>query len=80
MFDGIKRRIFANVILKYLRKDKKMMKWLEGKKTILTCAVIAVLGAIDSLNGAGLIHFSVPDWVFIILGGLGIYTRRIAKP
>ena len=56
-----------------------MMKFLEGKKTYIVMAVTAIIGGIDALNQAGLIHFAIPSFVFIILATLGIYTRAVAK-
>ena len=68
--------------LKEARKDKQMqafLKFIEGKKTIFICATIAVFGAIDAMNSAGMTHIQVPEIVFTVLGALGIYTRSIAK-
>ena len=57
----------------------KILKALEGKKTYLVLFVTAVVGAIDALNQAGLISFSIPSYVFIVLASLGVYTRAVAK-
>ena len=68
--------------LKEARKDKQMeafLKFIEGKRTYFTLGVIAILGAIGALNEAGVTHIAIPEWIFTILAGLGIYTRSIAK-
>jgi len=66
-----------------------MLKFLEGKKTFLTMAVIIILAAVNGWNEycKGLevipsycVNIAVPEWVFALLGALGIYTRAIAKP
>ena len=57
----------------------KILKALEGKKTYIVMAVTAIIGGIDALNQAGLIHFAIPSFVFVILATLGIYTRAVAK-
>ena len=57
----------------------KIMKFLEGKKTYITMAVIAVLGGIGALNEAGVTNVQVPEYVFTLLALLGIYTRKVAK-
>ena len=67
------------------------MKLLDGKKTYLTMLVVIVLAGIDAFNGycGGLTEnapaicgsaFQVPEFVYAILGALGIYTRSVAKP
>jgi len=66
-----------------------MFKFLEGKRTYATMAVIIILAVINAWNGycQGLavvpsycVSIAVPEWVFAILAALGIYTRAIAKP
>ena len=57
----------------------KIMKFLEGKKTYLTMAVIAILGGIGALNEAGITNIQIPEFVFSILALIGIYTRKVAK-
>ena len=56
-----------------------IMKALEGKKTYIVMAVTAIMGGIDALNQAGLIHFVVPAFVYVVLATLGVYTRAVAK-
>jgi hypothetical protein len=57
----------------------KIMKFLEGKKTYATMAVIAILGGIGALNEAGITNIQIPEFVFSILALIGIYTRKVAK-
>jgi hypothetical protein len=57
----------------------KIMKFLEGKKTYITMAVIAILGGIGALNEAGITNIQIPEFVFSILALIGIYTRKVAK-
>ena len=57
----------------------KIMKALEGKKTYIVMAVTAIIGGIDALSQAGLIHFVIPAYIYIILAATGVYTRSVAK-
>lgn len=64
------------------------MDFLKGKKTYITMVVVIVLGALGGWNeycaGEEVVSFcreiNVPNWVFSVLGTLGIYTRAVAKP
>ena len=66
-----------------------MLKFLDGYKTYITMAVIIILAVINGWNEycGGLIEapnwcidIAIPEYVFAILGALGIYTRKVAKP
>lgn len=46
------------------------MDWLIGKKTYLTAIAIGVLAAAQALG------YPVPEWVYAILGALGLGTLR----
>ena len=46
------------------------MDWLAGKKTYLTALAIGVLAAAQALG------YPVPEWVYGILGALGLGTLR----
>lgn len=48
-----------------------MIKFLKGKKTYIIAGTICVLGF---LQGTGI--FILPDYVWPILGGLGLTTLR----
>jgi len=47
-----------------------MLKWLQGKKAYIIMAALFVLGGLQA-NG-----IVIPDWVYAILGGLGLGTLR----
>lgn len=63
------------------------MNWLNGKKTYATMAVIIILAGINGWNEYCLLNnvpafcmqIIVPEWVFGVLGALGIYTRKVAN-
>jgi hypothetical protein len=76
---SLKEWIITKAVVKTI-KESAMWKFLEGKKTILTCAAIAIFGGIDAMNAAGLTNIQIPAIVFSILGALGIWTRAVAKP
>lgn len=65
-------------------RDNPMGKFLEGKKTYLVMAVTMILAGIDEYNarcvGEACSQIDVPSWVFAVLGGMGIATRKLAKP
>ncbi len=78
--------LIKKVVMDWLKKQKEtpMFKLLEGKKTYITMAIIAILGALDAYNGHCVATslckaFAVPGWIFSILAALGVYTRAIAK-
>jgi len=72
---------YINRLIKKLRKENNpMLKWLEGKKTYITMLVVIALGAIGALNEQGYVDWTVPEWVFSILGSLGIAARAVARP
>ena len=60
-----------------------MLEKLKGKKTYLTMVIIIAFGTIGGWNeycsGSDVVTFCkqiiVPDWIFAVLGTLGIYTR-----
>lgn len=60
------------------------MEKLRGLRTYLTLGALIVLGAIDTYNGYCVSNaltckaFNVPEIVYVVLGGLGIYTRSLA--
>ena len=64
-------------------KESAMGKFLEGKKTYIVLGLTILFGALDAYNeycgGAGCKTFQVPSIVFSILGGLGLWTRAVAK-
>ena len=83
---GLKDWLIKKVVLDWIKKQKEtpMMKFLEGKRTYITMAVIAVLGALDAYNqhcnaSALCKTINVPGWIFSILAALGVYTRAIVK-
>lgn len=49
-----------------------LIKALEGKKTYITAAVAAVFAFLQAIG------YPIPEWVFILLGALGITTTRAA--
>jgi hypothetical protein len=62
---------------------------LQGKKTYLVMAVTIILAALESFSGmcetmtdapGWCLSFDIPEWVYAILGGMGVYTRKVAKP
>lgn len=61
-----------------------MFEKLKGIKTYLTLGVLVILAGVDAYNGYCVSNaltckaFNVPEIVYAILGGLGIYTRSIA--
>lgn len=60
-----------------------IVKFFAGKKTYLTMACIIIFGAIDAWNEycgtAGCKVVEIPSIVFVGLGALGVYTRKVAK-
>ena len=52
---------------------KKLLEFLKGKKTYITAIAIAILGV---LQGLGV--FAVPEWIWLLLNGLGLATMRDA--
>jgi len=46
------------------------MDWLKGKKTYITALVIGLLAAAQALG------YPIPEWIYAILGGLGLGTLR----
>lgn len=48
------------------------MGFLEGKKTYIVALVAAVVAAAQALG------YVIPDWVFPLLGALGLGTMRQA--
>ena len=49
-----------------------IFSFLDGKKTYLAAAVTAVLGAAQALG------YTVPEWIYPILGALGLTALRAA--
>lgn len=78
------KTFFAKLVAKYLSNKIKLedgpmddkKKWYKSK-TIWT-GVVAVLLAAYSTASASFGLPPVPEWVFAILGTLGIYTRATA--
>lgn len=66
----------------------KLLDFMRGRRTYATMAVIIILGLIDGWNSscasmpdpvAWCINVRIPEWVFALLGALGIYTRSLAN-
>ena len=53
-----------------------MIKWLQGKKTYLVAAVVFVLGGIQALQAQGMIDWTIPSWVYVVLSALGLGALR----
>jgi len=53
-----------------------MLDFLKGYKTYIVGAVVAIIGAIEALSGAGIIAWTIPAWVLTILAGAGLITLR----
>ena len=51
----------------------KLIEWLKGKRTYITVAVIFLLGGLQATGVA------VPEWVYVILTGLGITFSRVGS-
>jgi len=49
----------------------KVLAFLTGKKTYLIAVVVAVLGCAQAMG-----WFEVPEWVWPIIGGMGLTTLR----
>jgi len=49
-----------------------MFNWFDGKKTKITAVIVAVLGVLVAFG------VDVPDWVYTVLTGLGLYAGRDA--
>jgi len=86
MFDKLKSEIVLNFIKSFIKQQrkenpmfKKIWDFLEGHKTTMVMITTVTLGAIDAANQVGLIHYNIPNQVYVLLGGLGWYTRAIAK-
>jgi hypothetical protein len=69
MFDWLITKIVVKKI-----KESAMWKFLEGKKTYLILATTIILGGLEAAN------IVIPGYVYAILGGLGLWTRAVAKP
>lgn len=50
----------------------KLLKYLKGKKTYLVAGIVFVLGGLEALG------YAVPQELYVLLGGLGLYTLRSA--
>lgn len=53
---------------------KSIQTFLQGKKTYITAAAIFVLAGLQAVG------VSIPDWVYPILGSLGLGALRAAVP
>ena len=51
---------------------QKILEWLDGKKTYIV-AVLVGLGAVATSLG-----WSIPDWVWLLLGAIGLGAVRDA--
>jgi len=47
------------------------MEWLKGKRTYITAVVYALAAVLNELG-----IYIVPDYVFAILGSIGLITLR----
>lgn len=69
-------------ILKQMMKEDEQMKSLfdklQGLKTYLAGAAVAICGAIEAVHTAGYISWTVPEWVYAVLIGAGIMAGRAA--
>lgn len=50
---------------------KDLLEKLKGKKTFLVMVILVVLGALQGLD-----IFVLPEWVWPVLGGIGLGTLR----
>ena len=54
----------------------QLLSFLSGKKTYLVGAVTFLLGGTEALNDAGIIDWSMPGWLYAMLGALGLLALR----
>jgi hypothetical protein len=78
---GIRNWIIKRKVKKFM-KESRMGKFLEGKKTYLVMAATMILAGVDQYNSGcvGEACVVIPKWVYAVLGGMGIATRKVAKP
>ena len=50
----------------------KIVKWLDGKKAYITAAITFVCGGLEASG------YHIPEYVYAILGGLGLTFIRTA--
>lgn len=63
------------------KKEKEMSKlkeWMNGKKMYITGAAVFICAGINGLKAAGTISWTVPEWVYFIIGSLGIVGVKSA--
>jgi hypothetical protein len=53
-----------------------LLSYLSGKKTYLVGIMTFIVGGIEAANGAGLIGWTVPAWLYAMLGSLGLLALR----
>ena len=78
--DFILKLIGKNIAGKLdLKEDTTMNEakpWFQSK-TIWTAIITALIGIYNAIGAVKNLP-PVPDWVFTILGGIGVYTRSTA--
>ena len=59
------------------------MKLLEGKKTYIVMLVTIILSVIDEHYAQCMTEVcastDIPNWIYGVMAGLGVWTRRVAK-
>jgi len=55
-----------------LERGRQMLNWITGKKTYIVAVAVFVLGG---LQASGI---AIPEYVYVLLGALGITTLRAA--
>ena len=83
---GFKDKLIAGFIVRWLKKQEGFMKFLEGRKTYLVQLTQIIMGGLIAYNQhcatpeSGCAGVAIPGAVIIILGTLGLWTRKVAKP
>jgi hypothetical protein len=76
VYSLVGKRIAAKLELKENKMDEKIA-WYKSK-TIWTAILGVILGAVQPISSAVGHPIVVPDWVFQLLGGMGLYSLRTA--
>ncbi len=82
-FSNIKRWIIKSAITNWL-KEAKMPNFLAGKKSYIVAIAQIVMAVWITLAASPdpTLAFvpDAPTWLIAVLGALGIWTRKVAKP
>ena len=70
------REVATKLDLKENSQMDKSKPWWQSK-TIISAAIAAVIGVYNAVGGVKGLP-PIPDWIFSVLAGIGIYSRVTA--